>query len=278
MAMEYPPTPSVRSLPRYSQDQLTCTQDELGRKRYVTPEGRRVCGRLKARDNRQIPDEACMGPPMPAGPCRVHGGASPGAPLTAGGRYSKFLKHWKNWYEEALEDKALLDVRPDIAMMDTAIGRLVGRAEELDCPSWRQDLRATFKELSDAIRAGRQRAVGPALKKLGDLIEKGADSDRVTAELTAAVDRRAERATKIIALKIRAGERITRRQVMIFFANWLEMLRTELDGATFMRLMPHFRELGEICDFVVPGSLQEVAREEAAEETQVEFETFADTP
>ena len=98
MAQDNLPTPEVekpRSWPRYAQEQLSFTTDDLGRKHYRTPEGRRVCGRFKSRKNRAIPNEACLGPPMPAGPCRVHGGASPGAPLTAGGRYSKVLTKWK---------------------------------------------------------------------------------------------------------------------------------------------------------------------------------------
>src|SRR5688572_11067355 len=98
-----------RSWPRYSQDQLSFVEDELGRKHYRTPEGRKVCGRLKNSKNRVIPNEACLGPPMQPGACRIHGGASTGAPLTAGGRYSRVLTKWKGRFEAALADKAILD-------------------------------------------------------------------------------------------------------------------------------------------------------------------------
>lgn len=266
------PDEPPRVLPHYTAGELICNEDGLGRKRYHTPDGRAVCGRLKNRRNRAIADEVCLAPPMPAGPCRVHGGPSPGAPLSAGGRYSRTLRKWKKRFDQALSDTALLDVRPDIAMMDTALVDLVARAEELDCPGWRGELLAAFEELNGAIRAGRQRSIGPALKQLEELIKKGADADRVASELTAAIDRRAERATRTLALKVRADERITTREVTILFANWVELLKTHLEEPAFRKLLPHLRELASSHEFPLPGSIDSVELEAAAAETLAELE------
>jgi hypothetical protein len=265
-----------RVLPRYSQEQLTESCDELGRKRYHTPEGRAVCGRLKNRNNRQVENEACLGPPMPAGPCRVHGGASPGPPLKAGGRYSKHLTRWKARFEAALSDKSLLDVRPDIAMMDTVVADLVARAEELDTPGWRAALVAAFDELNKALRAGRQKVIGPALKRLEELIQRGAEADRVGAELTAALDRRAERATKTLALQARSVEQLSKRDLMILFGGWVELLKQHLHPTAFRNLLPHLREFSSSQNFTLPGTIESIEAGEAAAETLVELEAEDD--
>lgn len=261
-----------RSWPRYSQEQLSFIEDELGRRHYRTPEGRRVCGRLRNRKNRVISNEACQAPPMPSGACRIHGGASPGAPLTAGGRYSRVLTKWKGRFEAALADKGLLDVRPDIALMDTLVSDLAKRAEDLDTPGWRQELLAAFEELSKAIRGGRGKAIGPALKALEDLIRRGADADRVAAELSTVVDRRAERATKTLALRAKTDERITTRELMLLLGNLIETLKERLEPETFRVLLPHLRELSAAHELPFPGSADEADAEMLAAESLVELD------
>ena len=73
---KYPP--HERKLPRLTIHELEWVEDDLGRKHFYMPGGRPVCGRLKLRKNRVIEDEACLGIPMPAGPCKVHGGKAGG--------------------------------------------------------------------------------------------------------------------------------------------------------------------------------------------------------
>ena len=62
-----------RKLPRLTQDDLVFYVDEFGRKHFSMADGRPVCGRLKREHNREIPNEACLAPPMANGACRVHG-------------------------------------------------------------------------------------------------------------------------------------------------------------------------------------------------------------
>jgi hypothetical protein len=61
-------------------------------------------------------------------------------------------------------------------------------------------------DLRSAIRGQRHTEVGVLLKKLGDLIERGATADQLAADLVAHVDRRANRACRNAELALRRGE------------------------------------------------------------------------
>ena len=116
-------TVKPRKLPHLTKGGLTSVQDEFGRDHYFMEDGRPVCGRLKKKHNRQIPDEACLGIPMASGPCRIHGGKA-GAPIKHG-RYSRAMKVWRGAFQQALSDKDLLDTRRELALMDVVTEQLV---------------------------------------------------------------------------------------------------------------------------------------------------------
>ena len=193
-----------RKLGPCTQADLVSYVDEFGRTHYSMEDGRPVCGRLKKKKNRAIPDEACLGPPMANGACRVHGGKA-GAPIQHG-RYSRVLKKWRGDFERARSDQELVDARRDLALMDVANEKLLERAEDLDSPSWRQELRETFIHLQAAIRAQRQGDVAPLLKRLGELIEEGATAGQLAKDLVAQVEKRANRACKVTELQLRREE------------------------------------------------------------------------
>ena len=258
------PEERPRKKPRYSIHDLTCVEDELGRKHYMTPEGWRVCGRRKKAKNRKILDEACLGPPMPQGPCRVHGAGS-GAPIKSG-RYSRVLNKWGRSFERALHDKELLDTRRELAMMDTLIEKLVRRAQQADTPSWREDLRSTYAALDKAVKDRRQDQVRLLLKQLGELIETGATHDQATRDLIDKLDRRANRAHKINELEVRREEKVTVTEVGIIFARLIEMLKAQLDVHTFHRLVPELQKLVAAEHIGPVGSAEAVAAGDRAGE------------
>jgi len=227
-----------RKLPRYTQAQLTRATDELGRAYYHAPDGRAVCGRLKKRHNRKIEDEACLAPPTAIGPCRVHGGKSPGGRMHSGGRYSRVLKRWRRPFERALADQELLDTRRELALMDTLIERLTVRAERGDSPEWRAELLEEYTALDDAVRSMRHAEVGQRLKALGELIRRGSSSDQARRELMEQLERRSRCSARLSDLEIKRDQRLTEREVAAQMGAFLGVLQRVLEPQVLHRLMP----------------------------------------
>lgn len=238
---EYPPY--ERMLPRMTQADLTPILDEFGRTHHFMPDGRPVCGRLKKAKNREIPEEACLAIPMANGACRVHGGKA-GAPIQTG-RYSRSLKAWKSAFQRALADKELTDSKRELALLDVATEKLLERAEDLDCPSWRAEVSATFQQLRAAIRSQRHKEVGVWMNRLGEMIEGGATADQVSTDLAAQVDRRANRACKVTELEIRREEKVTVSEIAAIFRQWLDVLEKSLEPEVYFRLVPELRKVSE---------------------------------
>jgi hypothetical protein len=242
MSSEYEPRPErPRKLPRVTKADLVHFADEFGRDHYSMEDGRPVCGRLKKAHNREIPDEACLAPPMANGSCKVHGGKA-GAPIKHG-RYSRVLKTWKGAFERALNDKDLLDTRRELALMDVTIEQLLERIEDLDTPGWRASLNETFQHLQAAVRGKRQGDVGGLLKHLGELIEQGAGIDQAARDLMAYLDKRAARANKMSELELRREEKVTVSEVAVIFAQWLEVLEKGLDPVIYFKLVEDLRRV-----------------------------------
>ncbi|TAJ21784.1 MAG: hypothetical protein EPO68_04140 [Planctomycetota bacterium] len=206
-----------------------------------TPEGRPVCGRRKKLKNRMIEDEACLAVPMAAGPCKVHGGMSTGAPMRSGGRYSRVLKRWKRPFERALSDREILDSKRELAMMDTQIERLVARAEKADSPTWRAELAAIVYELNQAIRDQRQADVGPLLRQLTESIERGAKADVVRRDLTYELERRVRCSAKLSELELRREQTLTERDLNAVLGSFMRVLQTHLDIEVVRKLVPLLR-------------------------------------
>lgn len=235
----YPPY--ERSLPPHTREDLVHSTDEFGRDHYHLKDGRAVCGRLKKRHNRQVPNEVCLAPPMRNGACKVHGGTK----QVSTGRYARVLKSWRAAYERALKDKDLLDTRHELALMDVTIQKLLARIEELDAPAWRTELNETFQQLQTAVRSKRQRDVGPLLTRVGELVEQGAGIDQLARDLMAYADKRAARANKMDELALRREEKVTVSEVAAIFSRWLGVLEQHLDQALFLKIQEELRHVTE---------------------------------
>ncbi len=235
----FEPKEHERKLPHLTKDDLECVVDEFGREHFYMKEGRAVCGRLKKRHNRAIPNEACLGIPMSSGPCRIHGGKA-GRPIEHG-RYSRVLNRWKKDFVRAQSDKQLLDAKQDLALMDVAIEKLLTRAEDGDCPSWRQQVGETFVALQMAIRSKRQAQVSALMKELANLIETGATEDQIATDLVLNVERRANRACRIGDLELKKAEKVSAAELGVVFRSWLDVLEKALELDVYARVLPELR-------------------------------------
>lgn len=232
-----------RKLPRCTQAQLTCIEDELGRKHYTAPNGRRVCGRLRKRASAKIENEACMCPPCANGACRMHGGASTGRHFKSGGRYSRVLRKWRRPFQRAMDDKDLLDLRADVAMMDTVVERLTARAEHHDAPSWRNELLAIYGDLDRAVKEMDHAGVARLLKELGERIRQGAKADQVRRDLLFEVERRARTAAKMSELELKRETKLTEAEVAAAFGAFVGVLQQRLDVEVLRTLIPELRKV-----------------------------------
>ncbi len=230
-----------RKLPRLAQAELTQHTDELGRDFYTAPDGRRVCGRLKKAKNRAIENEACLAPPTSIGPCRVHGGASPGGRMTAGGRYGRSLRKWKRPFVRALADRELLDARREVAMMDVLLERLAVRAERGDSPEWRAQLLEQYEALDEAVRGMRHSEVGPRLKALGDAIKRGATGDQARRELMEQLERRTRCSAKLTEIELKREQKLTQAEVVAQIGVFIGVLQTRLEPVVMQKLLPYLQ-------------------------------------
>jgi len=69
--------------------------------------------------------EPCQAPAMPNGRCRIHGGKSPGRPITHG-RYSNSVpKDLSDRYEYFKTDPEILSLKPDLALCRAMMERYI---------------------------------------------------------------------------------------------------------------------------------------------------------
>ncbi len=127
--------------------------------------------------------------------------------------------------------------------MDTVTEQLVEQAEDLDCPSWRGELKDVFDQLQRAIRSHRQADVGALMKKLGGHIERGATAAQVSHDLVAQVDKRAARASKMSELALRRQEKVTMDDLTAVLRQFLDVLEEELEPTVYLRLVPLLRKV-----------------------------------
>ena len=152
----------------------------------MTPETDRVCG---ARTRGGTP---CKLAPMPNGRCYRHGGATPSgaaSPHFKHGRYSKSLSaRLVGRYEEAHEDRRLLELREEIALVTFCIMGLLARMGWGDSKWLVGELRKAWTELQRARRAGNAGAEEAALARLGELITSHHEDRKVWREICRMID------------------------------------------------------------------------------------------
>ncbi len=107
----------------------------------------------------------------------MHGGASPlalASPNYKHGRYSKYLPdRLLPRYYEMREDQALLELKEEIALLDTRIAELVGRLDRGESGGAWGRIAGAWEEASTALVLNDQRQFKRAWGQLGLIIEAG---------------------------------------------------------------------------------------------------------
>ena len=114
--------------------------------------------------------------------CRMHGGRTPAgvaAPTFKHGRYSKQLpSRLAARYAEAATDPRLLELREDVALLDSRIADVLQRVDSGESGSLWRRLQAAHRVFPEARRRNDMSAMRMALDDLLALIAQGATPTR----------------------------------------------------------------------------------------------------
>lgn len=162
--------------------------------------------------------------------CRLHGGASPGGAIKHG-RYSKRLGRFREAYEEAKNDPALMDLRESLALLDVTVQKAAERASENDTPEFRKQALDLGKQLRDSVGTDDFEGI---LGDLLELLEQGIREDRALDELAKAAERLGRRQEKAWGIRLDAATALNARDVVAVLARFADIVLEEAsrDAAT----------------------------------------------
>lgn len=109
--------------------------------------------------------------------CRMHGGTSkvgPLAPAFKTGRYSKFLPQRFAQLIEAVTQTDVLDLTDDIKVLSARIADVLSRVDSGESGSLWKQARKLFDQFNVAQEAGDADKIVDALKRLDEVLAKGA--------------------------------------------------------------------------------------------------------
>ena len=81
------------------------------------------------------------------------------------------------------------------------------------------------------------------MKRLGELIERGATASQVAQDLVATVDKRAARANRMSELKLRREEKLTVCEVAAVLKQFLDILQQQLEPRVYLKVLPQLRRI-----------------------------------
>lgn len=126
--------------------------------------------------------------------CRNHGGRSPSgmaAPAFKHGRYSKALTgRYRERYEAAANDPDILELLPEIALLDTRIGQLLEQLEQDDPIGRLNQAQEAFLSLREAMAAGNTQRVLSSLESMDGILNQKQEPDRTWSSVIRLIDQR----------------------------------------------------------------------------------------
>lgn len=153
---------------------------------YDIATGRLICG-AKTRSGRYCKKD----PTRNRNRCQLHGGKSPRG-IAAGrfktGKYSKDLpSRLSERYLTATSDEKLLELRDEIALIETRLGDLLSRADTGESGATWGQIKTAYDQLRKAATINDQQKFTEHLNNMGRLITKGAGDYAVWDEIFKAV-------------------------------------------------------------------------------------------
>jgi len=155
--------------------------------------------------------------------CRLHGGLGGRPP--SNGRYSEGLGRFREAYQRARDDPALMDLRETLALMDVAVQRAAQRASESDVPDFRQRALALFERVRGAVSP---EEAARTLNLLGDLLREGIRDDEALDHLARAAERLSRRQEKAWSIRLDAATALNARDLTAVLSRFADIVLEEV--------------------------------------------------
>ena len=150
--------------------------------------------------------------------CHYHGGKSlsgPASPAWKDGRHSKWVpKNWLERYEAALGDDDLMNLRPEISLIDTQITDALERLQTTESDELWERLQKSWASFMGAVRTNNRDDQVLFVNEIDAIVRSGSSVKEQRRELNTLIDQRrriTESAQKIAV----AGEKMILIDVMI---------------------------------------------------------------
>lgn len=167
------------------------------------------------------------------GRCKLHGGTSPGRPITTGrysmkGRYAKILEGSKlgEMYSSAIESQSLLDLKETTALLETVLQRVTERATKFDSTDFRKIALDLFKQWQD-LESTDPDAARSKLLELGEWLKEGVSEDRALDRVAEHADRLAKRIEGVWQIKLQKQQTVNAHDLRLLFAFWIDILKDQ---------------------------------------------------
>lgn len=156
------------------------------------------------------------------------------------GRYSLALSGSKfgALYDEAVAARDLLDLREPIAILEAMVQGAAQRSKELDTPDFREKARELYKgwrNNSDIAESEK------ACKELGELLDRGADSDRALSKVADNAERLAKRLEEAWKIKLQKRSAISANDLQALFLVWIDICAQETSQEIAARVASRVR-------------------------------------
>lgn len=151
----------------------------------------KICGAKSSSTGWSFP--CCMAP-MQNGRCRNHGGTTPkgiASPHFKAGRQSRYMPDLLvPRYEAAMQDKELLNLTTDLALVEARLDELLKRVYTGEAGSLWRDARSQFARFREALRESDDSSARSALQNLESLLMRGNADTATWAEIHDTVEQR----------------------------------------------------------------------------------------
>ncbi len=188
---------------------------------------------------------------MPNGRCYLHGGkslAGQASPRFRTGRYSKYLPaRLQDRYQTAVEDRELLAMREDIALLDARIGELVERIDTRESGAAWMAAHTALSLYFQNYQSRRPEAVEKAAQALTDLdeaITRGLSDYQNWAEINATLEQRRKLVESERKRLVEMQQVITAERAVLLFSAFVDIIKRNVTDRS--QLTAITRELGEL--------------------------------
>lgn len=127
-------------------------------------------------------------------------------------------------YSEALQDPSLLDLRPEIAILQVRQDELLKRAMDNDSPAFRGEIRRMFSILLKAYNDEDEEGFEDIAEKLRVTIEEGVTDDADWEKVITHVEKRSRRTEKALDLKLRHEVAINGKDLVAVLTRFIDIV------------------------------------------------------